>query len=91
MSMIGRSAKDPKYARIKEVLSEMIANMNMEAEKKAFNIEDSLDDSPKEDTFTNRPGTGSPHQRPEDIIPLITAGTTGVVSLSSNGMCTPFV
>ena len=89
--MIGRSAEDPKYARIKEVLSEMIANMNTEAEKEVFNIEDSFDGSSKEDTFTNSPGTGSPYQRSEDNIPLITAGTTGVVSPSSNGTCMPFV
>ena len=91
MSMIGRSAEDTKYARIKEVLSEMIANMNTKAEKEVFNIEDSLDDSPKEEPFTIRPGRGNLYQRPEDIAPLISAGTTSVVSSSSNGMCTPFV
>ena len=91
MNMIDRSAEDPKYARMKEVLSEMIANMNMEAEKDVFNFEDSLDGSPKEDPFTNRPRTDSPYQRPENSVPLITADTTGVVSPSSNGMCTPFV
>ena len=91
MSMISRSAEAPRYARIKEVLSEMIANMNTEAEKEVFNIKDSFDGSSKEDMFTNSPGTGSPYQRPEDNIPFITAGTTGVVSSSSNGTCMPFV
>ena len=91
MSMIDRSAEDPKYARMKEVLSEMIANMNTEAEKEVFNIEDSLDGSPEEDSVTNRSRTGSPYQRPEDNVPLIAVGTTGVVSPSSDGTYMPFV
>ena len=91
MSMIDRSAEDPKFARMKEVLSEMIANMNTEAEKDVFNIDDSLDGSPEKDSVINRPSTGSPYQRPEDNIPLIAADTTGVVSPCSNGTYMPFV
>ena len=43
--MVERSDEDPKYASLKNVLSEMVASETTETNKDIFDVEDSLEDT----------------------------------------------
>ena len=45
MDKIERSDEEPAYARMKEVLSEMIASMHYQEDKNVFNVADSSEES----------------------------------------------
>ena len=45
MEMVERSDEDPKYASLKNVLSEMVASQTTEPNKDIFDVEDSLEDT----------------------------------------------